>query len=106
MAMEKDKTSKFKKGGTVKLVSDLNFMARRLAESMKFMSPSLKHVNEKSFCPRCKMIFCLGFDGVTVFCGDCFYKKCCAKELVSTRACNHCLGLRRRFNIWGKKLRL
>lgn len=69
----------------------LNELAWEISRVVTARRPNPEYINIKSFCPTCKMYFCLGFDGVLVWCKECFYHPC-HKELESRRICKPCSG--------------
>ena len=79
--------------GVVSMVSNrtpIDELAWAMAQVMT-ASPRDSRVNLKSFCPRCKKYFCMGFDNVEVYCETCFYFPC-PKDVEFRRRCKTCGG--------------
>lgn len=52
---------------------------------------NLEHANEKFKCQCCTLFYCVGFDGVDVFCRECPFKLGCLKLASgATKKCNYC----------------
>lgn len=49
-----------------------------------------KNANKKVFCTSCKSLYCQGFDGIDVYCKECFYQVGCTKESTGSRPCIQC----------------
>jgi len=51
----------------------------------------VEHANKKFKCQCCTLFYCVGFDGVDVFCRECPYKLGCLKLASgATKKCNYC----------------
>lgn len=48
------------------------------------------YIGGKHYCPVCRMWYCNGFDGVIVFCRECWYLDGCIRESRSFIACRNC----------------
>jgi hypothetical protein len=47
--------------------------------------------NAKADCPQCTLSYCRGFDGIQVFCRECYYQNSCTKQTkFPSLICDHC----------------
>jgi len=80
----------------------MDSLARSMGRVMtKMRNFKEEDVNRKVYCQKCKLFYCLGFDGKDVFCEDCFLNTPeppdnnglpfgCQKESVGGRVCQFC----------------
>ena len=57
---------------------------------VKLWQPQPKVMGRKFFCPSCQLSWEYGYDGIAVFCRDCFYFNGCIKEVEEIKTCKHC----------------
>jgi hypothetical protein len=67
----------------------------KLAWQLLKCLPVRRHLREeynaRSHCPHCDLDYCLGFDGVDMFCRECYYSNSCIKEVIfPSKTCNWC----------------
>lgn len=68
-----------------------NTEIKRLAkQAVKLWQPEPKETGKKFFCPSCQQSWEYGYDGIIVFCRDCFYLNGCDKEIKEIKTCKHC----------------
>jgi hypothetical protein len=75
----------------------LNLSVELMKEIGKKMAqlPRRKNENKKHYCvDGCGLLFCVGFDGIDLYCHECFYFRGCLKEEVIKKTCLHCGGER------------
>lgn len=63
----------------------LKVIAKKMAQA-----PS-PYIDGKHYCPICKVWYCNGYDGLIVYCADCYYKPGCIRESRSFITCRRCL---------------
>jgi len=56
-------------------------IARQLSKGEAF------EPNKKFHCPMCGQYWCMGFDNITQYCRDCFYRECCSKLSKGEKPC-------------------
>jgi len=79
------KLKKFTKQLSEEAKNYLKAVAKQMAKSI---SP---YVDGKHYCPVCNIWYCNGYDGLIVYCSDCWYKKGCIRESRSFIVCRRCL---------------
>jgi hypothetical protein len=103
MSRKERKNKRKNKPKLVKPGKALDLLARAMGRRMtKLHLFNTEDTNKKVWCKVCKQYYCLGFDGVDVFCRDCFYRHIeresddpnlpngCQKKVTGGRICQFC----------------
>jgi hypothetical protein len=72
-------------------VNGLGKLAWQLLKCLPVRRHLREEYNARSHCPHCDLDYCLGFDGVDMFCRECYYSNSCIKEVIfPSKTCNWC----------------
>ena len=71
----------------------LENLAWKLARALPKRNHPKEEYNARAECPHCALSYCRGFDGVQIFCRECYYENACIKTTeFPALMCDWCKG--------------